>query len=214
MPDEHNAFPSLPHHIVWSWKIPVAEWLGPAFGPFEGAVLPYLVVGDELALVDSVEQQLMRFNPQHLQRGLSIAGGEGPIPGDISEREAHRLAFRILAENVGDTATSALLQLAEELGELVGAAVRERILRNADALGARSSASDCQLIFSIYERRVQEKPESAVASAYEITLLFRRIVLDDIAPRHRKKLRAIFGLARDTIERARSDQSDKRDDAA
>ena len=213
MPDDRNAFPTLPHHIVWSWKIPVSEWLGSDFAPFEGAVLPYLVLGDELALVDSVEEQLMRFGPQHLHRGLAIAGGEGPIPGDITEREAHRVAFRVLAENAGDTPGSALLQLAEELGELVGAAVRERILRNADALGARSSASDCQLIFSIYERRVQEKPESAVASAHEITLLFRRIVLDDIAPRHRKKLRAIFGLARDTIERARADRNEA-DDAA
>lgn len=211
MPDEHTAFPTLPHHVVWSWKIPVAEWLGEDFASHEGAVLPYLVLGGELALVDSVEEQLMRFGPQHLQRGLAIAGGEGPIPGDISEREAHRAAFRILAENAGDTPQSALLQLAEELGELVGAAVRERVLRNADALGARSSASDCQLIFAIYERRVQEHPDAAVASAYEITLLFRRIVLDDIAPRHRKKLRAIFGLARDTIERSRSD---KKDDAA
>jgi hypothetical protein len=208
MTDDRNAFPTLPHHVVWSWKIPTAEWLGEAFAPFEGAVLPYLVIGDELAMVDAIEAQLMHFGPQHLQRGLAIAGGEGPIPGDISEREAHRTAFRILAENAGDTPESALLQLAEELGELVGAAVRERVLRNADALGARSSASDCHLIFSIYERRVQEKPDTAVASAYEITLLFRRIVLDDIAPRHRKKLRAIFGLARDTIERARSQNTD------
>ena len=213
MPDEHTAFPTLPHHVVWSWKIPVSQWLGDEFADHEGAVLPYLMIGDELVLLDSVEDQLMRFGPQHLQRGLAVAGGEGPIPGDISERDSHRAAFRLLAEHAGDTPNSALLQLAEELGELVGAAVRERVLRNADALGARSSASDCQLIFSIYERRVQEKPEAAVASAYEITLLFRRIVLDDIAPRHRKKLRAIFGLACDTIQRARSD-SDKRGDAA
>ena len=211
MPDDRSAFPTLPHHVVWSWRIPVAEWLGEAFAPYEGAVLPYLVLGEELALVDSVEEQLMHFGPQHLHRGLALAGGEGPIPGDITEREAHRTAFRILAENSGDTPQSALLQLAEELGELVGAAVRERVLRNADTLGARSSASDCQLVFSIYERRVQERPDEAVASAYEITLLFRRIVLDDLAPRHRRKLRAIFGLARETIERSRSE---KKHDAA
>ncbi|HEX5818917.1 MAG TPA: hypothetical protein VFY20_08555 [Gemmatimonadales bacterium] len=212
MPDDQHPFPTLPHHIVWSWKIPVAEWLGDAFAEHEGAVLPYLVLGDELALVDSVEEQLMRFGPSHLQRGLAIAGGEGPIPGDITEREAHRTAFRLLAEHAGDTPQSALLQLAEELGELIGAAVRERVLRNADALGAHSSASDCNLIFAIYERRVQQKPESAVASAYEITLLFRRIVLDDLAPRHRRKLRAIYGLARETVERSQSER--KKDDAA
>ena len=162
MPDDRNAFPTLPHHIVWSWKIPVADWLGDAFAQYEGAVLPYLVLGDELALVDAVEEQLLFFGPSHLQRGLAIAGGEGPIPDDITEREAHRTAFRILAENAGDTPESALLQLAEELGELIGAAVRERVLRNADALGVHSSASDCNLIFSIYERRVHEKPETAL----------------------------------------------------
>ncbi|MFL5521301.1 MAG: hypothetical protein ACJ8B6_10215 [Gemmatimonadales bacterium] len=213
MPDDRNAFPTLPHHIVWSWKIPVADWLGDAFAQYEGAVLPYLVLGDELALVDAVEEQLLFFGPSHLQRGLAIAGGEGPIPDDITEREAHRTAFRILAENAGDTPESALLQLAEELGELIGAAVRERVLRNADALGVHSSASDCNLIFSIYERRVHEKPETATASAYEISLLFKRIVLDDIAPRHRKKLRAIYGLARETIERSQGGRT-KSDDAA
>lgn len=212
MPDDRNAFPTLPHHIVWSWKIPVAEWLGDEFAAYEGAVLPYLVIGEELALLDSVEEQLMRFGPSHLQRGLAIAGGEGPIPDDITEREAHRTAFRLLAEHAGDTPESALLQLAEELGELVGAAVRERVLRNADALVAHSSASDCNLIFAIYERRVHEKPQSAVASAHEITMLFRRIVLDDIAPRHRRKLRAIYGLARETIERAQGER--KNGDAA
>jgi hypothetical protein len=92
-PDPAAARP-VPHHVVRTWQAPVAEWLGDAFGPWRPATLPFLVIGETLAWPDAGLGLTPALAPINLIHGLALSGGEGPIPGETTHREAQRAPAR------------------------------------------------------------------------------------------------------------------------
>jgi hypothetical protein len=192
----------IPHHVVWTWKVHPAEWLGERFAPFEGAILPYLVVGEHLAGIGDALAHGTTLGAWHLARGVALAGGEGPIPGEYAERDAQRTALALIAEQLEVTPEQLLLDLAAELGRMLGRAARERVLRNARALGFRTSTTDCELVFAIDERRIRLARRESLELAHEIRSLFGAVIMDDLTPRRRKRLRGVWFLVRDALRRA------------
>lgn len=195
----------IPHHVVWTWKVHPAAWLGERFAPFEGAILPYLVVGEQLAWIGKDLANGTTLSSWHLARGVALAGGEGPIPGEYAERDAQRAAIALIAEQMEVTPEQLLLDLAGELGRMLGRAARERVLRNARTLGFRTSTTDCELVFAIDERRIYLPRHESLELAHEIRSLFGGVIMDDLTPRRRKRLRGIWFLVRDAIRRAERD---------
>jgi hypothetical protein len=202
----------IPHHVVWTWKVHPVEWLGPRFAPFEGAVLPYLVVGEQLQWIGEELAGGAGLDTWHLVRGIALAGGEGPIPGEYDEREAQRTALLLVAERLELTPERLLLDLAVELGRMLGRAARERVLRNARALGFRTSTTDCELVFALDERRIYLPAARALPLAREIAAIFGAVIMDDLTPRRRKRLRGIWYLVRDTLRRAEREREPVLDD--